>query len=420
MIDNLLAKLAEQQALMPSGANMQTANIWSNAPRNRYATEGATSLDTQSGFASSAAWNFNTNRPFNIGATAHATSSSQGFASSLVNPSGYRYGGANLRVDTTRGMNGFGNDPGLAAEFATRRNNPPSRPGSAFDPRMNFFGGYAPGMVPVDIRGVSPPATPMSIQSMTGNMYPPPMPYQPRPIGTRLSPTAAEFNGEVGGNPWNMQPPNESAGPTYIPAVEPLNYRRLLDRNASCNWGYIVEKITCNNDQQASIFLQQKLKSATPEHKFEIVEAIIAKAYPLMVNRFGNFLVQRCFEHGTVDQVVAIANAIRGNTLQLSMDAFGCHVVQKAFDAVPEEYKAVMVHELLRRIPETVVHRYACHVWQKLFELRWSDSPPQIMKYVNEALRGMWHEVAMGETGSLVVQNIFENCLEEDKVSLLI
>ena len=44
------------------------------------------------------------------------------------------------------------------------------------------------------------------------------------------------------------------------------------------------------------------------------------------------------------------------------------------------------------------------------------DAPPQIMKYVNEALRGRWSEVALGETGSLVVQNIFENCLEEDKV----
>lgn len=136
-----------------------------------------------------------------------------------------------------------------------------------------------------------------------------------------------------------------------------------------------------------------------------------------MVNRFGNFLVQRCFEHGTPEQVIKIAEAIRGNTLNLSMDAFGCHVVQKAFDSVPEDYKAIMVHELLRRIPETVIHRYACHVWQKLFELRWTESPPQIMKYVNDALRGMWHEVALGETGSLVVQNIFENCLEEDKVS---
>ncbi|KAI4099635.1 MAG: hypothetical protein L6R37_005866 [Teloschistes peruensis] len=246
-------------------------------------------------------------------------------------------------------------------------------------------------------------------------MYQPSMPYQPRPIGTPLSPTAAEFRtDQAHSNPWNTTA-STSPGQVYVQPMEPLNYRRLLDRSVSCNWKYIVDKIVCNNDQQASIFLQQKLKVGTVEQKYEIVEAIVAQAYPLMVNRFGNFLVQRCFEHGTPEQVVAIANAIRGNTLSLSMDAFGCHVVQKAFDAVPEEYKAIMVHELLRRIPETVIHRYACHVWQKLFELRWADSPPQIMKYVNEALRGMWHDVALGETGSLVVQNIFENCLEEDK-----
>lgn len=198
--------------------------------------------------------------------------------------------------------------------------------------------------------------------------------------------------------------------------MEPLNYRRLLDKNVSCDWKYIVDKIVSNSDQQASIFLQQKLKVGTAEQKFEIIEAIVSQAYPLMVNRFGNFLVQRCFEHGTPEQVIAIANSIKGNTLSLSMDAFGCHVIQKAFDCVPEEHKAMMVHELLRRIPETVIHRYACHVWQKLFELRWNNEPPQIMTKVNEALRGMWHEVALGETGSLVVQNIFENCVEDEKV----
>ncbi|KAG6017031.1 hypothetical protein E4U43_002476 [Claviceps pusilla] len=235
--------------------------------------------------------------------------------------------------------------------------------------------------------------------------------YQQQPVGTTLSPHASEFTSKTS---WKNEA-LAAEGPTYLPPTEPLNYRRLLDRNVTCNWKYIVDKIVCNNDQQASIFLQQKLKVGTPDQKYDIVEAIVAQAYPLMVNRFGNFLVQRCFEHGTPEQVIKIAQAIRGNTLNLSMDPFGCHVVQKAFDSVPEEYKAVMVHELLRRIPETVIHRYACHVWQKLFELRWTESPPQIMKYVNEALRGMWHEVALGETGSLVVQNIFENCLEEDK-----
>ncbi|KAJ2984381.1 hypothetical protein NUW58_g6091 [Xylaria curta] len=239
--------------------------------------------------------------------------------------------------------------------------------------------------------------------------------YQPTPVGTPLSPLASEFTSMSGGvGPWKSDPVS-TEGQTYLPTTEPLNYRRLLDRNVNCNWKYIVDKIVCSNDQQASIFLQQKLKVGTPDQKYEIVEAIVAQAYPLMVNRFGNFLVQRCFEHGTPEQVIKIAEAIRGCTLTLSMDPFGCHVVQKAFDSVPEDYKAIMVHELLRRIPETVIHRYACHVWQKLFELRWTKSPPQIMKYVNEALRGMWHEVALGETGSLVVQNIFENCLEEDK-----
>ncbi|EUC45676.1 hypothetical protein COCMIDRAFT_26132 [Bipolaris oryzae ATCC 44560] len=286
---------------------------------------------------------------------------------------------------------GSSNGMGVGMGVSNNLSNPPTRPSSAFDPGYNQYA--LPPMYPIG---------------------------HPTPIGTissNLSADANEFNftNNMGSSPWNTQAQPETGTTQYVPPVEPMNYRRLLDRNMSCNWKYIVDKIICNNDQQASIFLQQKLKVGTPEQKYEIVEAIISQAYALMINRFGNFLVQRCFEHGTHDQVIAIAQAIRGNTLALSMDAFGCHVIQKAFDCVPEEYKATMVHELLRRIPETVIHRYACHVWQKLFELRWSDSPPQIMRYVNEALRGMWHEVALGETGSLVVQNIFENCLEEDK-----
>ncbi|KAJ9625477.1 hypothetical protein H2204_010339 [Knufia peltigerae] len=240
--------------------------------------------------------------------------------------------------------------------------------------------------------------------------------YQ-RALTSPMSPPSTEFpvNGIPGtSNPWTV-PATGANGQTYITPLEPMNYRRLLDKSVSCDWKYIVDKIVCNNDQQASIFLQQKLKVGTAEQKFEIVESIVAQAYPLMINRFGNFLVQRCFEHGTPDQVVAIANAVHGNVIALSMDPFGCHVIQKAFDSVPEDHKAAMVRELLRRIPDTVIHRYACHVWQKLFELRWSGEPPQIMLEVNKALRGMWHEVALGETGSLVVQNIFENCIEEEK-----
>src|SRR5271168_1312110 len=113
---------------------------------------------------------------------------------------------------------------------------------------------------------------------------------------------------------------NASGSQTYVTPLEPMNYRRLLDKSVSFDWKYIVDKIVCSNDQQASIFLQQKLKASAAEQKFEIVEAIVDQAYPLMINRFGNFLVQRCLEHGTPAQVVAIANAIHGNDLSLTLD----------------------------------------------------------------------------------------------------
>ncbi|KAI1431546.1 armadillo-type protein [Xylaria sp. CBS 124048] len=310
----------------------------------------------------------------------------------------------------------------LTPDFDLTTKPPGTKRGSRFDNRFgpqgygnagqgyndqSVYGGYPYAQGQFDTRAIQP-----GPHHGLGTGYPN---YQPTPVSTTLSPLATEFTSlSTGTGPWKSEPA-QAEGQTFLPTTEPLNYRRLLDRTANCNWKYIVDKIVCSNDQQASIFLQQKLKVGTPDQKYDIVEAIVAQAYPLMVNRFGNFLVQRCFEHGTPEQVIKIAEAIRGATLTLSMDPFGCHVVQKAFDSVPEDYKAIMVHELLCRIPDTVVHRYACHVWQKLFELRWTKSPPQIMKYVNEALSNMWHEVALGETGSLVVQNIFENCLEEDK-----
>ncbi|KAI9889108.1 MAG: hypothetical protein M1814_005832 [Vezdaea aestivalis] len=234
---------------------------------------------------------------------------------------------------------------------------------------------------------------------------------QMRPIGTPLSPTAAEFRLVEPSSTWNALPHSSSSHPG---SYEATNYR-LSDPRLSSDWKTMIDKIICNNDQQASIFLQQKVRQGTEEQKHMIIEATIGRCYPLMVNRFGNFLVQRCLEHGTPEQIINITNTIRGHTSILSQDAFACHVVQKAFECAPEDYKTMMIHELLQHVKETVVQRYSCHVWQKLFELRWQGPPPQIMKYVNQSLWGMWQEVALGETGSLVVQNVFENCLEEDK-----
>jgi hypothetical protein len=232
-------------------------------------------------------------------------------------------------------------------------------------------------------------------------------------IGSRFNATAAEFS----------QPPNDadSWNPShlgkhiYLHPAQQINWRHLLEPGVTADWDLIVEKIINSNDQQASIFLQQKIKNSDTAIKDDIIDSIIKRGLELMGNRFGNFLIQRVFECANNGQIMGLASHIQDHTVRLSTDAFGCHVIQKAFDCVPESFKHQMVRELLTRIRDTIVHRYACHVWQKLFELRWQGPPPMIMPTVNAALVGQWTQVAIGETGSLVVQNIFENCNDEDK-----
>ncbi|KAG2173274.1 hypothetical protein INT43_004648 [Umbelopsis isabellina] len=201
--------------------------------------------------------------------------------------------------------------------------------------------------------------------------------------------------------------------------ISNTEYRRMLDKNINADWSNIVDKILQDTDQQASIFLQHKLKCATPEQRECIFRAIQRHSYALMTNRFGNFLVQRFLELGTRQQVKEIASTMQGHIVSLAKEPFGCHVVQKALDNVDEDIKTELVSELFENIPETITHRYACHVWQKVFEIRWNGNPPAVMNHVNNALRGRWAKVALDETGSLVIQNIFENLTEKDKRPIL-
>jgi hypothetical protein len=207
---------------------------------------------------------------------------------------------------------------------------------------------------------------------------------------SRLSATAPEFRSRQG-----FQEPRVGQGLTSVQLVKAV----LL------GW----------SGQQESLILQQRLKTGTKLEKDNIVKAIATFAIVLSRDRYGNFLVQRCLEACSPENHGVICNALQGHIVELSTHPFACHVIQKAFDLVPEEYKASMVHELLRRIPETLMDKNGSHVWQKLLEIRWADAPPQIARYLTNSLRHSWNAVAKEETGSLVVQNIFENCLEDEK-----
>ena len=49
----------------------------------------------------------------------------------------------------------------------------------------------------------------------------------------------------------------------------------------------------------------------------------------LMTDVFGNYVIQKFFEHGNQSQKRGLANQMKGHVVVLSCQMYGCRVVQK-------------------------------------------------------------------------------------------
>ncbi|TFK70058.1 ARM repeat-containing protein [Pluteus cervinus] len=196
----------------------------------------------------------------------------------------------------------------------------------------------------------------------------------------------------------------------------PINFLSLLHPSSSPPYHVFVARIIKSSDQQASIFLQQKLKVADTEERAKIVDAICSRGFDMMAHRFGNWAVQRCLEAAsTPEERRKIVGCMKGRIVDLATNCYGCHVLQKALDC-EEDIRLLIVSELLLGDPaQTLVNKHASHVWSKIMELSWTPPAPPIFQYVNKSLKGKWASLACHETGSLVVQHAFENLEDEAK-----
>ena len=68
-------------------------------------------------------------------------------------------------------------------------------------------------------------------------------------------------------------------------AYQPINFLTLLHPSSSPPYHVFVARIIKSSDQQASIFLQQKLKVADVDERAKIVDAICARGFEMMAHR---------------------------------------------------------------------------------------------------------------------------------------
>ncbi|KAH7914543.1 armadillo-type protein [Hygrophoropsis aurantiaca] len=207
--------------------------------------------------------------------------------------------------------------------------------------------------------------------------------------------------------------------PTGTHTHEPINFLSLLHPSSSPPYHVFVARIIKSSDQQASIFLQQKLKVADLEERHKIVDAICARGFEMMSHRSPSGLGTGQFKDAWKQLQPSKKGEKSGRVVDLATNCYGCHVLQKALDC-EEDIRLLIVSELLLGDPAlTLVNKHASHVWSKIMELTWTAPAPPIFAYVNKSLKGKWASLACHETGSLVVQHAFENLEESAKDGII-
>ncbi|XP_029794101.1 pumilio homolog 2 isoform X4 [Suricata suricatta] len=176
--------------------------------------------------------------------------------------------------------------------------------------------------------------------------------------------------------------------------------------------GHIIE---FSQDQHGSRFIQQKLERATPAERQMVFSEILQAAYQLMTDVFGNYVIQKFFEFGSLDQKLALATRIRGHVLPLALQMYGCRVIQKALESISSDQQSEMVKELDGHVLKCVKDQNGNHVVQKCIEC----VQPQSLQFIIDAFKGQVFVLSTHPYGCRVIQRILEHCTAEQTLPIL-
>ena len=66
-----------------------------------------------------------------------------------------------------------------------------------------------------------------------------------------------------------------------------------------------------SQDQHGSRFIQQKLERCTAAERELVFNEILSSSYNLIVDVFGNYVIQKFLEFGSIDQKIQLLNSIK-------------------------------------------------------------------------------------------------------------
>lgn len=213
---------------------------------------------------------------------------------------------------------------------------------------------------------------------------------------------------------------------------------QLLDEyrsSKSRNWtahdvrGHISE--FCQ-DQNGSRFIQQRLEVADTAEKEVILTEVLSSIERLRNDVFGNYVVQKLFDHGTDSMRVKLKLSMVGEVEQLSRHMYGCRVVQKALETLKESDFVDIISEFHENVFSCIHDQNGNHVIQKVVEVISSraktyqlDSSEKAAKcssqlnFVLDCVMKNTVSLSCHPYGCRVLQRILEHCVESQKSATL-
>ncbi|KAJ3829016.1 armadillo-type protein [Lentinula raphanica] len=185
------------------------------------------------------------------------------------------------------------------------------------------------------------------------------------------------------------------------PLLQEFHADRMRNWELRDIFNHIVE---FSGDQHGSRLIQHKLESASSEEKQKVYDEIVPhNVLQLTQDVFGNYVIQKLFEHGTQVHKTGLAAELEGHYFALSKQMYGCRVVQKAIEYILPEQQASIVRELEPHVMECIQDGNGNHVIQKIIE----RVSPERLGFV-QTFRGNVQILATHTSGCRVLLRAFE------------
>ncbi|KAG2530534.1 hypothetical protein JM18_001656 [Phytophthora kernoviae] len=256
--------------------------------------------------------------------------------------------------------------------------------------------------------------------------------YECREFGNYMPRPQMQHRPKVGG-------PRRNEFEYFHPIAHSYSSNSLLEEFNSApkseKWGLSAIKghlFIFAKDQTGSRFIQQKLEKADDQLKAEAFNEIFPNSLLLMTDVFGNYVIQKFLEYGTLQQQQLLVELMTSNMISLALQVYGCRVIQRALEVTQVDEQLSLIQQLKGHVMKCVVDQNGNHVLQKCIEAAsWKRAAEynglgiqrfvtgEDIQFIIDSFVGHAAALSTHSYGCRVIQRVLEHCAPDQIRPLL-